>query len=106
MKKLLLVVVLVAVLAGMIKIQADVPGGGGTPVGTCPCYDVGEVYSVGSWWQSGIYYTVTYTYIGGCQIRQDWYKFGVWFQQSTYAGGCVCECQAEEEPRPIDDPIW
>lgn len=98
MKKLLLVVVLAAVLVGMVQIQAEAPGGGSTPAGNCPCYSPGETYSTGSWWQGGVYYTVTYTYIGGCTIRQDWYANGTWFQQSTYPGGCTCACAVPNEP--------
>lgn len=103
MKKLLLVVILAAVLVGMVQINAEEPGGGGGTTGTCPCYSVGEMYSTGSWWQGGFYYTVTYTYIGGCQIRQDWYKNGVWFQQSTYSGGCTCACPYADDEQNYTD---
>jgi hypothetical protein len=99
--KILAIVLLVLLSFGLQQLVATQPGGGGTPTGHCPCYTVGQVISQGGWYQGGFYYFVVETYIGGCQIRQDWYKNGAWFQYSIYAGGCNCDCGV---PAPADPP--
>lgn len=93
--KIFAIVLLIFFTCGLNPVIGDIGGGGGgEPIGNCPCYYVGQFVCDYGYWQLGHYYYIVETYIGNCQIRSDWYDNGHWFQYVVNAGGCTCQCGA------------
>ncbi len=68
-------------------------GCGGQIGGNQPCYTVGQIISDFDVMLSGVYaYTVTTTYIGNCQIKEERSRppHEYYFSTDIYPGGCNC----------------
>ncbi|MCX6584008.1 MAG: hypothetical protein NT166_27860 [Candidatus Aminicenantes bacterium] len=100
--KILAIVLFILFTCGLDLVIGEPPGGGNPPAGNCPCYYSGQVVCEYGWWAPPYYISIIETYIGGCQIRSDWFRNGQWFQYTVNAGGCTCACSVPEDPHQDD----